>query len=257
MTAKIPATVVTGFLGAGETTLLNRYLATRPERKVAVLENEYGSVGIDGGLIAGSPAVEVVELTDHTLAQVEQGKARSQLSRLAGIWERSELDELSGWLAEGVIPRVDVLKAAHHGARNGVTPGLIATDINKGLIPEDKMKTILEGIPLNRIWVIVGSVAGFVALVAGIIWGSKLGVQFSLSLVALKALPVLILGGFTSVPGAIVGGLIVGAGEKLAEVYLGPFIGGGIENWFPYMLALVFLLVRPEGLFGERHIERV
>ena len=99
--------------------------------------------------------------------------------------------------------------------------------------------------------------AGFVALVAGMLWGSRLGVQFALTLVVLKALPVLILGDFTSVPGAIVGGLIVGAGEKLAEAYLGPFIGGGIENWFPYMLALVFLLVRPEGLFGERHIERV
>jgi branched-chain amino acid transport system permease protein len=96
-----------------------------------------------------------------------------------------------------------------------------------------------------------------VALVAGIIWGSKLGVQFSIALVALKALPVLMLGGLTSVPGAIIGGLIVGAGEKLSEVFLGPFPGGGIENWFAYVLALLFLLVRPQGLFGERIIERV
>ena len=104
---------------------------------------------------------------------------------------------------------------------------------------------------------IVWSVSGFVALVAGMIWGSKLGVQFSLVLIALKAIPVVILGGFTSVPGAIIGGLIIGVGEKIAEVYLGPIIGGGIENWFAYMLALAFLLFRPEGLFGERHIDRV
>ncbi len=120
------------------------------------------------------------------------------------------------------------------------------------------------GIPLNRIWWIVWSVAGVVALVAGVIWGSKLGVQFSLSQVALKALPVVILGGFTSVTGAIVGGLIIGVGEKMAEVFLSPIMvkafdlaGGGIENWFAYVLALLFLLVRPEGLFGEKHIDRV
>jgi len=110
---------------------------------------------------------------------------------------------------------------------------------------------------LNQIWFIVWLVAGLVALVAGAVWGSKLGVQFSLSLLALKALPVLILGGFTSVPGAIIGGLIIGAGEKLAEVFLGPSMGGGIEIWFAYVVALLFLLVRPQGLFGERIIERV
>jgi branched-chain amino acid transport system permease protein len=105
--------------------------------------------------------------------------------------------------------------------------------------------------------VIVWSVAGIVALVAGIMWGAKSGVQFALSLIALKALPVLILGGFTSVPGAIVGGLIIGVGEKLAEIYVGPIIGGAIENWFAYVLALLFLLVRPQGLFGEKIIERI
>jgi len=113
------------------------------------------------------------------------------------------------------------------------------------------------GIPLNRIWVIVWCVAGITALVAGIIWGSKLGVQFSLTTVALRALPVIILGGLTSVPGAIIGGLIIGVGEKLSEVYLGPMVGGGIEIWFAYMLALVFLLFRPQGLFGEKIIDRV
>ena len=124
-------------------------------------------------------------------------------------------------------------------------------------VADDHEAALSIGIPLKTIWLIVWSVAGIVALVAGIMWGSKLGVQFSIGLVALKALPVLILGGFTSVPGAIVGGLIVGVGEKLGEVYWGPLVGGAIENWFAYVVALVFLLFRPQGLFGERIIERV
>ena len=124
-------------------------------------------------------------------------------------------------------------------------------------VADDHQAAQSIGIPLGRIWIIVWSVAGFVALVAGVIWGSKLGVQFSLSLVALKALPVVILGGLTSVPGAIVGGLIIGVGEKLSEIYIGPMFGGGIEIWFAYVLALVFLLVRPQGLFGEKIIDRV
>src|SRR5712691_3912606 len=131
-------------------------------------------------------------------------------------------------------------------------------------VADDHQAAQSVGIPLNQIWLMVWAVAGIVALVAGMMWGAKLGVQFSLSLIALKALPVLILGGFTSIPGAIVGGLIIGAGEKLAEVVLAPVLirafdlaGGGIENWFAYVLALVFLLFRPQGLFGERIIERV
>jgi len=124
-------------------------------------------------------------------------------------------------------------------------------------VADDHQAAQSIGIPLNRIWVIVWSVAGFSALVAGIIWGSKLGVQFSLAQVALKALPVVILGGLTSVPGAIVGGLIIGVGEKLSEVFIGPYFGGGIEIWFAYVLALLFLLVRPQGLFGEKIIDRV
>jgi branched-chain amino acid transport system permease protein len=131
-------------------------------------------------------------------------------------------------------------------------------------VADDHQAAQSIGIPLNTIWVIVWAVAGIVALVAGMIWGSKLGVQFSLSLIALKALPVVILGGLTSVPGAILGGLIIGVGEKFAEVFLGPILvkafdlaGGGIENWFAYVLALAFLLVRPEGLFGEKIIDRV
>ncbi len=124
-------------------------------------------------------------------------------------------------------------------------------------VADDHQAAQSIGIPLNRIWVIVWCVAGITALVAGIIWGSKLGVQFTLTTVALRALPVIILGGLTSVPGAIIGGLIIGVGEKLSEVYLGPLVGGGIEIWFAYMLALVFLLFRPQGLFGEKIIDRV
>ncbi len=124
-------------------------------------------------------------------------------------------------------------------------------------VADDHQAAQSIGIPLNRIWVIVWCVAGVVALVAGMIWGSKLGVQFSLATVALRALPVVILGGLTSVPGAIIGGLIIGVGEKLSEVYLGPMVGGGIEIWFAYVLALIFLLFRPQGIFGEKIIDRV
>jgi len=124
-------------------------------------------------------------------------------------------------------------------------------------VADDHQAALSIGIPLQQIWVIVWGVAGFVALVAGLLWGARNGVQFALTFVALKALPVLILGGFTSVPGAIVGGLIIGASEKIAEVFLGPYVGGGIEGWFPYVLALLFLLVRPEGLFGEKIIRRI
>ena len=124
-------------------------------------------------------------------------------------------------------------------------------------VADDHQAAMSVGIPLKTIWIIVWSVAGIVAMVAGIMWGAKSGVQFSLSLIALKALPVLILGGFTSVPGAIIGGLIIGVGEKIAEIYWGPLVGGAIENWFAYVLALAFLLYRPQGLFGERIIERV
>jgi branched-chain amino acid transport system permease protein len=124
-------------------------------------------------------------------------------------------------------------------------------------VADDHQAAMSVGIPLKTIWIIVWSVAGIVAMVAGIMWGAKSGVQFSLSLIALKALPVLILGGFTSVPGAIIGGLIIGVGEKVAEIYWGPLVGGAIENWFAYVLALGFLFFRPQGLFGERIIERV
>jgi branched-chain amino acid transport system permease protein len=124
-------------------------------------------------------------------------------------------------------------------------------------VADDHQAALAVGIPLKQIWGIVWAVAGFVALVAGLMWGVRNGVQYALTFVALKALPVLILGGFESIAGAIIGGLIIGASEKLAEVYLGPYVGGGIESWFAYVIALLFLLVRPQGLFGEKIIERV
>ena len=124
-------------------------------------------------------------------------------------------------------------------------------------VADDHQAALSVGVSLNFIWILVWSLAGFVALVAGIMWGTKSGVQFSLSLIALKALPVLMLGGFTSIPGAIVGGLIIGVGEKLFEFLVGPLVGGATENWFAYVLALLFLVFRPQGLFGEKIIERV
>jgi branched-chain amino acid transport system permease protein len=124
-------------------------------------------------------------------------------------------------------------------------------------VADDHQAALAVGIPLQHIWAIVWAVAGAVALVAGLMWGVRNGVQFALTFVALKALPVLLIGGFESIPGAIIGGLIIGATEKVAEVYVGPMVGGGIESWFAYVVALLFLLVRPEGLFGEKHIDRV
>jgi branched-chain amino acid transport system permease protein len=168
---------------------------------------------------------------------------------------------LEGTFEGGILVSMEDVAAAVLAAIMVATLTLFFQKTSTGralrAVADDHQAAQSIGIPLNRIWVIVWSVAGLVALVAGIIWGSKLGVQFSLQLIALKALPVVILGGFTSIPGAIIGGLIIGLGEKVSEVYLGPLLGGGIENWFAYVLALVFLLFRPEGLFGEVHIDRV
>jgi branched-chain amino acid transport system permease protein len=150
--------------------------------------------------------------------------------------------------AAAAVVLVTVLALLFNKTRIGVSLRAVADDTTAALS---------IGINLNRIWQIVWAVAGIVGLVAGLLWGARQGVQFSLSLVVLKALPVLIIGGFTSIGGAIVGGLIVGAAENLAEVYIGPLIGGGITPWFAYVLALAFLYIRPAGLFGERAIERV
>jgi branched-chain amino acid transport system permease protein len=167
-------------------------------------------------------------------------------------------DEPIPWLLDQyniVVSTFDLTAAALAGVLVAALAAFFQyTRIGRALraVADDHQAAMSIGIPLQHIWAIIWGVAGFVALVAGMLWGARNGAQFALTFVALKALPVLILGGFTSVPGAIVGGLIIGASEKLAEVYIGPMVGGGIENWFPYVLALLFLLVRPEGLFGER-----
>ena len=172
-------------------------------------------------------------------------------------------DEPMQWLSESAninISQFDLFAAAVAGILVAALALFFQkTRIGRALraVAADHQAALAVGIPLRQIWAIVWAVAGFVALVAGLMWGARNGVQYALTFIALKALPVLILGGFESVAGAIVGGLIIGASEKLAEVYLGPFVGGGLESWFPYVLALVFLLVRPEGLFGEKHIDRV
>ena len=159
-----------------------------------------------------------------------------------------------------LVNELELTAAIVAGALVGVLAVLFQrTRIGRALraVADDHQAALSLGISLRSIWIVVWTVAGLVAIVAGVMWGSKSGVQFSLSLIALKALPVLILGGFTSVPGAIVGGLIIGVGEKVAEVYWGPLVGGAIENWFAYALALPFVLFRPQGLFGEKIIERV
>jgi branched-chain amino acid transport system permease protein len=124
-------------------------------------------------------------------------------------------------------------------------------------VADDQKASLSIGIPLQRMWLLAWSIAGVVALCAGIVWGSKLGVQFSLAQIALKALPAVILGGLTSIPGAIVGSLVIGVGEKLSEAFLGPLVGGGIESWFGYVLALAVLLIRPQGLLGQKALIRV
>ena len=172
-------------------------------------------------------------------------------------------DEPLAWISDSTGMNVSKFDLAAAGIAAVLVTSLglffSRTRIGRALraVADDHQAALAVGIPLQQIWGIVWTVAGFVALVAGMLWGARNGVQFSLTFLALKALPVLILGGFESIPGAIIGGLIIGAAEKLAEVYIGPLVGGGIEGWFPYVLALLFLLVRPEGLFGEKHIDRV
>lgn len=184
-----------------------------------------------------------------SIYSIDVGMPKEPIFILDGVFEGGLLINKEDFIAAGVAA---VLVAA-------LTLFFQKTGTGRALraVADDHQAAQSIGIPLGRMWVIVWFVAGITALVAGIIWGSKIGVQFSLTTVALKALPVIILGGLTSVPGAIIGGLIIGMGEKLSEVYLGPLVGGGIETWFAYVLALVFLLFRPQGLFGEKIIDRV
>lgn len=170
------------------------------------------------------------------------------------------IDDVPLFLGEIMVSEFDLIAAGVAGLLV-VVLGLLFNRTRLGIalraVADDTRAALSIGIDLNRIWRIVWAVAGLVGLVAGLLWGARQGVQFSLSLVVLKALPVLIIGGFTSIGGAIVGGLIVGAAENLAEAYLGPLVGGGITPWFAYVLAVVILYLRPAGLFGERAIERV
>lgn len=163
---------------------------------------------------------------------------------LLGGVSLSKLDLVAA-LSAGAL--VSVLAFLFHRTRLGIALRAVA---------DDPLAALAVGVDLRRVWAVVWGVAGVVGLVAGLLWGARLGVQFSLSLIVLKALPVLIIGGFSSVTGTVVGGLLVGAGEKLAEIYVGSLLGGGIENWFPYLLALGFLLIKPTGLFGEAVVER-
>jgi branched-chain amino acid transport system permease protein len=172
-------------------------------------------------------------------------------------------DQPMPWLADNTglfISQIDLFAAVVAGILVSILAVVFnRTRIGRALraVADDHAAALSIGIPLKSIWALVWGIAGVVALVAGMLWGARSGVQFALVFVALKALPVLIIGGFTSVPGVIVAGLIVGASEKIAEVFVGPFVQGGIESWFPYVLAILFLLVRPEGLFGEKIIRRV
>ncbi|TPN80849.1 branched-chain amino acid ABC transporter permease [Mesorhizobium sp. CU2] len=191
----------------------------------------------------------------YLVEAVAQGTMGSQVRALdLGI------DDLPIFLGDIMISQFDLV-AAGVALTLGIALSLLFNRTRIGIqlrgVADDTRAALSLGIDINRIWQIVWAVAGIVGLVAGLLWGARQGVQFSLSLVVLKALPVLIIGGFTSIAGAILGGLIVGASESLAETYIGPFLGGGITPWFAYALALVFLFIRPAGLFGERQIERV
>ena len=188
-------------------------------------------------------------LFGSSVYSIDVGMPKDPIFILESLFEGGVLVSMED-LSSAVLAALLVAALAFFFQYTGVGRALRA-------VADDHQAAQSIGIPLNRIWVVVWTVAGLVALVAGVIWGSKYGVQFTLSTAALRALPVVILGGLTSIPGAIVGGLIIGVGEKVSEVYLGPYVGGGIEIWFAYVLALAFLLFRPQGLFGEKIIDRV
>ena len=198
----------------------------------------YFLIGLGELIFGGEPKVMIAE-------QLYLPKGALDFKILGGLVSLQKID-----IAAAVIASIMVAGLAIFFQKTRIGRALRA-------VADSHKAALSVGISLEQIWVVVWFAAGLVALAAGIMWGARSNVSFALEIIALKALPVLILGGFTSIPGAVVGGLIIGLGEKLSEVYLGPYFGGGIENWFAYVLALVFLLFRPEGLFGERHIDRV
>ncbi|HZW48129.1 MAG TPA: branched-chain amino acid ABC transporter permease [Microvirga sp.] len=205
---------------------------------MATIGLTYFLIGLGEFIFGGEPKVMI---TDALL--LPQGT--TEIDALGGSIRLQHLD-----IAAAVIASIMIGLLAVFFSKTRIGRALRA-------VADSHKAALSVGISLNQIWVIVWFAAGLVALVAGIMWGARSGVSFSLQIIALKALPVLILGGFTSIPGAIIGGLIIGVGEKIGEFYWGPLVGGGIETWLAYVIALLFLLYRPQGLFGEKIIERI
>ena len=227
-------------LAVGVERLMLRPLVNQPDiiLFMATFGLTYFLIGLGELVFGGEPKVMIADDL-----HLPQGSIDFKI--LGGLVSLQKID-----IAAAVIASVMVATLAVFFQKTRIGRALRA-------VADSHKAALSVGISLEQIWVIVWFAAGIVALATGIMWGARSNVSFALQIIALKALPVLILGGFTSIPGAIVGGLIIGLGEKVSEVYLGPMLGGGIENWFAYVLALVFLLFRPEGLFGERHIDRV
>jgi predicted phosphoribosyltransferase len=235
----------------------------RPELAMGAL----AMVGTQVSLFRNEDVIAALGIGEAEFAAVHD-RELAELQRRSEVFRRADPTPIAGadvvLVDDGLATGSTMLAAV--AAVRGLEPARVVVGVPVAsrqavralrAVADDHQAATAVGIPLKTIWVAVWAVSGIVALVAGIMWGAKSGVQFSLSLIALKALPVLILGGLTSIPGAIVGGLIIGVGEKIAEVYWGPAIGGAIENWFAYVLAMVFLMFRPHGLFGEEIIERV
>ncbi len=186
------------------------------------------------------------------------GETKSMITEELGLPTGSSVLDVAGGIV--ILQHIDIAAAVIAGILVAALAFFFnKTRIGRALraVADDHQAALSVGISLNQIWAVVWFAAGIVALATGIMWGARSDVSFALQIVALKALPVLILGGFTSIPGAIIGGLIIGMGEKLFEVYWGGLMGSGVEGWFAYVLALIFLMFRPQGLFGEKIIERV
>jgi branched-chain amino acid transport system permease protein len=232
--------VVMFVLAVGVERLVLRPLVNQPDiiLFMATIGLTYFLIGFGEFVFGGEPKVMITEALGLPTGMREW-------EVFGGVVFFQEIDIAAAVIAIAMVVGIGVF---FHKTRIGRALRAVA---------DDHQAALSVGISLEQIWVIVWFTAGVVALATGIMWGARSDVSFALQIIALKALPVLILGGFTSIPGAIVGGLIIGIGEKLGEIYWGPLIGGGIESWLAYVIALVFLLFRPQGLFGERIIERV